>query len=143
MTEPAEPLPLAIVCDLDGTLAHLNGRSPYDASNALDDLLNVPVAHIVQTYAATGAAVIIVSGREAKYRRQTETWLERHDIPYDALFMRRSRDFRKDTVVKTEIYKAEIRDRYAVLFVLEDRNQVVEMWRGMGLTCLQVAPGDF
>src|SRR5512135_3110256 len=44
------PLPLAIICDLDGTLALLNGRSPYDASMCLDDGLNVPIAHIVRTY---------------------------------------------------------------------------------------------
>jgi hypothetical protein len=138
-----EPLPLAIICDLDGTLAHLNGRSPYDASSALEDGLNVPVAHIVQTYAAAGTAVILVSGREDKYRRPTEAWLAKHDIPYDALYMRRTRDFRKDAIIKTEIYNAKIRDQYAVLFVLDDRNQVVEMWRGLGLTCLQVAPGDF
>ena len=27
--------------------------------------------------------------------------------------------------------------------VLDDRNQVVKMWRENGLTCLQVAEGDF
>ena len=30
-----------------------------------------------------------------------------------------------------------------IWFVLEDRQCVVDMWRGEGLTCLQVAPGDF
>lgn len=138
-----EPLPLAILCDLDGTLALLNGRSPYDASTCMDDLLNVPVAHIVQTYASIGVAVILVSGREAKYRKPTERWLEHHAIPHEALHMRRTRDFRKDSVIKTEIYREHIEGKFAVLFVLDDRNQVVDMWRGHGLTCLQVAPGDF
>ena len=137
------PLPLAIICDLDGTLALLNGRSPYDASTCLDDALNVPVAHVVRTYAEAGVAVILISGREARYRKPTEAWLARHDIPYHALHLRRTRDFRKDAVIKTEIFDAHIRDRFAVIFVLDDRNQVVDMWRGMGLTCLQVAPGDF
>ena len=57
--------------------------------------------------------------------------------------MRRTKDFRKDAIVKTELFDAHIRGRYEVLFVLDDRNQVVEMWRVMGLPCLQVAAGDF
>lgn len=133
----------AIICDLDGTLALLNGRSPYDASGCLDDILNEPIAHIVRTYADIGMKVLLCSGRDAKYRKLTEAFLQRHAIPYDALFMRRTRDFRKDAVMKTEVYNAEIRDKYDVLFVLDDRDQVVKMWRGLGLTCLQVAPGDF
>ncbi len=138
-----DPLPLAIICDLDGTLALLNGRSPYDASNCIDDLLNVPVAHIVRTYADAGITIILVSGREARYRKPTEAWLAKHHIPYEALYMRRTRDFRKDAVIKTEIFNAHIRDQYAVIFVLDDRNQSVDSWREKGLTCLQVAPGDF
>ena len=78
------PLPLAIICDLDGTLAHLNGRSPYDASTCLDDILNTPVAHIVQTYAGIGVAIILVSGREARFRRPTEQWLEKHGIHHES-----------------------------------------------------------
>ena len=138
-----EPLPLAIICDLDGTLALLDGRSPYDASSCLDDSLNEPVAHIVRTYAGIGVAVILMSGRESRFKRPTEQWLAKHSIPHKALHMRRSKDFRKDAVVKTELFDAHIRGQYEVLFVLDDRDQVVEMWRAMGFTCLQVAPGDF
>ena len=138
-----DALPLAIICDLDGTLAHLNGRSPYDASPRFPDGLNEPIAHVVRTYAETGVAVILMSGRESRFRLATERWLAHHGIPYADLHMRRTKDFRKDAIVKTELFDAHIRGRYEVLFVLDDRNQVVEMWRVMGLTCLQVAAGDF
>jgi hypothetical protein len=33
-------------------------------------------------------------------------------------------------------------DKTKVLFVVEDRSRVVEMWRAEGLVCLQCAPGD-
>lgn len=138
-----EELPLAILCDLDGTLAHLNGRSPYDASTCFEDTVNEPIAHIVRTYAAAGITVILMSGRESRFRRPTEAWLAHHRIPYGALHLRRTKDFRKDAIIKRELYDAHIEGQYRVLFVLDDRNQVVDMWRGMGLTCLQVAPGDF
>lgn len=57
--------------------------------------------------------------------------------------MRPENDYRKDTIIKREIYEKEILNKFNVLFVLDDRDCVVEQWRDMGLTCLQVAEGDF
>ncbi len=57
--------------------------------------------------------------------------------------MRQEGDTRKDVLVKQEIYEREIKGRYNVLFVLDDRQQVVDGWRALGLTVFQVAPGDF
>jgi len=50
---------------------------------------------------------------------------------------------RKDVIIKQEIYEEHIKDKYDVLFVMDDRNQVVEFWRSIGLTCFQVAEGNF
>ncbi|WP_159467932.1 AAA family ATPase [Dyadobacter sp. 3J3] len=128
----------AIICDLDGTLANLNGRNPYDASKCDNDLLNHVVAGIIK-----GKTVIFMSGREDKYRAQTEFFLSKHGIEYVGLFMRATGDSRKDSIVKRELFDANVRGRYNIEFVLDDRNQVVETWRQMGLICLQVAEGDF
>jgi hypothetical protein len=49
----------------------------------------------------------------------------------------------KDSIVKRNMFEKYIRGKYFIEYVLDDRNQVVEMWRSMGLTCLQVADGDF
>jgi hypothetical protein len=57
--------------------------------------------------------------------------------------MRKTDDNRKDCIVKKEIYETFIKDKYNVLFVMDDRNQVVNMWREQGLTCFQVADGNF
>jgi hypothetical protein len=57
--------------------------------------------------------------------------------------MRSEYDMRKDSIVKEEIYRQEILGRYNVWLVLDDRNQVVDMWRNLGLRVLQVAPGNF
>ena len=71
-------------------------------------------------------------------------WLDRHvGVPYDGLHMRVTGDQRKDSVVKAEIFDREIRDRYHVVGVFDDRAQVVRMWRSLGLTVFQVAEGDF
>jgi hypothetical protein len=57
--------------------------------------------------------------------------------------MRKQGDFRRDSIVKKEIYDNDIKGKFDVEFVLDDRQQVVDMWREIGLKCLQVAPGNF
>jgi predicted kinase len=134
----------AIICDLDGTLAIMNGRNPFNATTCEDDLLNKPIAEIIKTYHNKGTSIILLSGRTDNYKEQTERWLAKYDIPYHQLLMRRKGDSRKDSVVKKEIVQSEIQDKYFIRFVLDDRNQVVDMWRKeLGFACLQVNYGDF
>ena len=136
----ADPtLPTAIVVDLDGTLALLGDRNPYDTARCEGDILNPVVAGIISHH----DRVILCSGREDHFRPETERWLAKHRIRYDALLMRSAGDSRKDAIVKRELFDTHIRNRFNVAFVLDDRNQVVELWRSLGLVCLQVAPGDF
>ncbi len=136
-------LPTALICDLDGTLALLNGRNPYDAARCEEDIVNEPVADILKTYFLAGYTILLASGRSDQHRPQTERWLDKHSIQYNALYMRVEGDFRKDAIIKREIYEQHMQGRYNIKFVLDDRNQVVELWRSLGLTVLQVAEGDF
>ena len=137
----------AIICDLDGTLALLNGRHPIQEMAACGrDLLNEPVTVVVRAMAEwqnPRLSILLVTGRFRQFWPQTEAWLRSYFIPYDECFMREDGDYRQDAVVKREVYEREIADKYTVLFVLEDRNQCVQMWRELGLTCLQVADGNF
>lgn len=136
-------LPDAIIADLDGTLAMLNGRNPYDASTCEQDALNEPIADIVKSHIQDGYLAILVSGRGDQHRPQTEQWLKRHGIRHHALYMRPEGDTRKDAEVKHEIYQQHIEGQYNIKFALDDRQQVVNLWRSLGLVCLQVADGDF
>ncbi len=137
----------AIICDLDGTIAIHNGRSPFDYMKCETDSVNQPVADIVKMFAASAYTILYVSGRESICREQTINWLRIKGLPLvgeqHKLFMRKERDNRKDNIVKLEIFDGYIRNHYNVSFVLDDRDQVVKMWRGLGLTCLQVAEGAF
>lgn len=138
-------LPPAIICDLDGTLALLNGRNPYDASTCDKDLLNEPVAEIIRRFQSGGHRILFLTGREDKYSEPTLRFLHKHlgeNFPFE-LTMRKTDDHRKDAVIKEEFLKQQILPQYYVDFVLDDRNQVVDMWRRLGITCLQVAYGDF
>lgn len=137
-------LPKAILCDLDGTLSLLNGRNPYDASNCDQDGLNEAVAQVLKLFREKGYAILLVSGREDKYQTPTLAFLEKHNIGFNQLLMRETNDNRKDSVIKREIFDNHIRDKFFVEFILDDRNQVVDMWRKeLKLTCFQVNYGDF
>ena len=137
-------MPAAILCDLDGTLAILHDRSPFDAKRCETDLLNIPIAEILKTYHQRSVKIILMSGREDTARIQTMNWLSYNKIPYNALYMRTSGDMRKDAIVKKELYVKHIKGQFFVQFVLDDRNQVVDLWRlELGLPCLQVNYGDF
>ena len=137
-------LPHAILCDLDGTLALMGARDPYDASLCDEDALNESVAEVLKLFASKSRRIFLVSGREDKYREPTERFLEKFAVPYDSLFMRKTNDFRKDSIVKREIFDAEIAGKYFVDFVLDDRDQVVDMWRkDLKLVCFQVNYGRF
>jgi predicted kinase len=141
---PPDDLPEAVLVDIDGTVALMNGRSPYDMSRVGEDLPNPAVIAAVRAMHAAGHAIVFCSGRDDSCRAETEAWLEVFvGVPYEALFMRAEGDSRKDAVVKREIFDNQIRDRWKVVGVFDDRQQVVRMWRALGLTVFQVAEGDF
>lgn len=133
-----------ILCDIDGTLAHMNGkRGPFDWNKVdLDDLDEI-VADRIKKHHQNGEKVILVSGRDESSRKPTIEWLEFYGIPYHDLLMRPKGDMRKDTIIKKEIYENYIKDNYNVLFIYDDRDQVVKMWRELGLKVFQVEPGNF
>ncbi|MGI5244931.1 AAA family ATPase [Dactylosporangium sp. CA-139066] len=142
--EPPPDAPQTVLVDIDGTVALLNGRSPYDMTRVGEDLPNAPVIAAVRAMHAAGHEIVFCSGRSDDCREATQEWLAEHvGVPYRGLFMRVTGDQRRDSVVKAEIFEKEIRSRYHVVGVFDDRQQVVRMWRSLGLTVFQVAEGDF
>ena len=137
-------LPKAIVCDLDGTLALMNNRDPYNATHCDEDDLNVPVANVLRIFYEKGYKILLVTGREERFREPTIRFLEKHSIFFHHLWMRKIKDFRKDAIIKRELFDTEIAGKYYIDFILDDRNQVVDMWRKeLFLPCFQVNYGSF
>lgn len=140
--EPTTGLPSVYLVDIDGTVALKGDRDIYDGSKAHLDTPNwnvVKVIHKLQNY----LSVIYMSGRGAEHREVTAQWLKDQGLYADELHMRPEGDTRKDSTVKHELFNQHIRGRYNVAGVFDDRNQVVEMWRAIGLTVFQVADGNF
>lgn len=141
----------AIIVDIDGTVAtHYDAkgkqiREHHDYSQVGKDLPIPEIIELVQMYEDKGYTILFVTGRMGtkECRELTEEWLRSHNLPFDELWMRTDRDFREDSIVKFEIFKEHIQDQFDVKIVLDDRQRVVDMWRGQGLRVLQVDKGDF
>jgi hypothetical protein len=135
--------PCAVIVDLDGTLARMEGRGPYDWDRVGEDALDPVVAGMVDTAQRQDCRVLIVSGREDVCRDTTTDWLRRHNIAYSGLWMRAAGDHRPDRDVKADLYRDHIEGKYNIRYVLDDRDSVVAFWRSKGLKVLQCEYGSF
>ena len=147
----------AIICDLDGTLydsrtrqkTHLlSGKKDFDAFHkaAKDDEPHLWCAQLLKAMRFFEYSIIFTSGRDDTYRDETIQWLKRHlnlgSGDY-ILYMRKAGDYTPDDVMKKDWYQNLIKTEYNVLFCIDDRKRVVDMWREVGLTCLHCDEGNF
>ena len=146
-----------IIFDLDGTLADITVRKElatksdgrldwdvfFDSSNIKLDKPNEPVIKLAQMFAENGFNIVIFSGRTNKTERRTRSWLTHNRVPFHKLVMRDDvRHFVPDNTLKKQFLNEHV-DINDVFLVVDDRQQVVNMWRSLGLTVFQVAAGNF
>lgn len=152
-------LPYCIIVDLDGTIANNTGVREWNNFKDvyLDNTNDHVLAIINQLLNPHPVKIFFFSGRTGTEVCYNETirWIRdkvvenyyyiRFSINAHGLnlSMRQEKDNRKDCIVKEEMYVCEVLGKYNVLAVFDDRNQVVDMWRSIGLPTLQVANGDF
>lgn len=135
-------------CKGSGRVADKDWKSFLSAGAVAEDTPIQPIFDLVRSLARE-FTILVVSGRgmEDNCGIITEDWLDQHwplvgGLPrYRHLFMRQGGDHRPDYEVKQEILDLLPKDRIA--YVIDDRDQVVDMWRRNGLTCLQCANGNF
>lgn len=131
---PDDSKPKAVIVDIDGTVAKMNGRGPFEWYRVGEDLPRDEVIAAVEGVAhAFGAQVLITSGRDASCREQTQKWLYSHGIWHRELFMRPQGDMRKDTLVKEEIFWRDIEPKYNVIAAFDDRPVIVRLWHEIGI----------
>lgn len=150
----------AIITDRDGTLASVAHVAPQDQENVSWMMYNAAMAfdgvvpHVLATLlwarrVMPDVTIIMTSGRaggdypgDLRRRRQMEDWILKHQLPIDALLMRKGGDQRRDSIVKREMFEQSIEPHFDVLFAIDDRPQVCDLWRDLGIPLLQVTdPG--
>lgn len=140
-------LPKAIIVDIDSTLSfNITGRPYYGkgcAEGIKDDIPNESVCNMVKSLFGE-YAIIIVTGREGTKEVQvaTEQWLKDHGIAYNEIYYRNEGDYSKGALHKKNIFETYIKDRYNVQFIIDDSKPCVDMYRDLGLVCLQPHEGN-
>lgn len=137
----------AILVDIDGTVAEMTERGPFEWSRVGEDIPKINIIRIVKKLWLSGYRIIFFSGRDSVCRDETLSWIDKHfewSCNDYSLYMRPEGDSRKDSIVKKEMFDKYIRNKYYVEAIFDDRDQVVSMWRKeIGLTVFQVDYGDF
>jgi hypothetical protein len=149
-----------VIFDLDGTLALIDERRKisiknngkmdwdtfFDPSNIALDGPNTPVIETAKLFKKNGFKIVIFSGRSQVTESETRFWLEKFGVPFDLLVMRSTSNefkFMRDDDLKEKWLNDIFPNKSEIFAVFDDRNKVVEMWRRNGITCFQVADGDF
>ena len=133
---PNEKLPNCIIVDIDGTVAEMNGRKPFEWDKVDTDLPRQFVIDIVKSCADKhNCHIVFLSGRDGCCYDKTRDWITKyigHDISW-TLDMRKENDNRKDSIVKEEIFWNIVAPNYNVIGVFDDRLQVLQMWHELKL----------
>ena len=149
-----------VIFDLDGTIALIddrrklstkdNGKIDWDVffnpDNINLDQPNNAVITMLRLLKDAGNRIVILSGRSKVTKDATKVWFKKFDVPFDVLKMRpTSRDFMymPDDQLKQMWLDKLFTNKDDIVCVFDDRQKVVDMWRNNGLTCMQVANGDF
>lgn len=130
---PNPDLPRTVVFDIDGTLAHMTTRGPFDWKRVGEDDPDLLVREILWGFFRTGYKIVLLSGRDGSCREETYEWCREHDIVYDGLFMRQANDNRKDSIIKEELFWNDVAPYYNVIAIFDDRPQVIRMWHDLGI----------
>lgn len=150
--------PLAVIFDRDGTLASVHNGPSHGAKDSDWAAFNaairfdrpVPIVVGLLNAIRPGVIRIMVSGRaegdhpgDRRRRFAMQDWIVKHDLPIDYLFMRVGGDKRLDSVVKEEILLNDILPRFNPVLAVDDRPQVIDVWKKYGIATIQVVnPGS-
>lgn len=135
----SEMLPDAVIFDIDGTLAQMCGRGPFDWAEVWRDKPRKSTFKMLDGYAVNGDEIIFLSGRDGVCHEDTEKWLNKNlyefvgvaDVKAEYgknLFMRTQGDFRRDSIIKKELFWKHVAPYYDVHTVVDDRPSMYRMW---------------
>ena len=128
-----------VICDIDYTLSIPTDRDTYDFMNSLKDKINPFIYNIISSIDTSTTSLLIVTGREEKFKAITKEFLIKNNITYHTLFMRKNGDNRSNEIIKKEIFINLIKPKWNILYTLDDNIATVKMYNSeLGLNSLLV-----
>lgn len=152
--DPADPpYTLAYIVDVDGTLCDVSSIT-YLVSGKHKDFdkfhemsagcppIRQTVDDLHQVATDENVVIIVVTGRQEKFRFLTDWWLQEHDVPYHILLMRPNGDFRSDVVIKQMLLDEIRANGFYVIGTSDDNpNVTTKVWRPACIPIIREVPG--
>lgn len=137
--KPDPTLPKAYVFDIDGTVAKMVSRGPFDWDKVDEDQVVESVMEVANSLSYGGFDIIFLSGRDGSSRVKTTKWLQENFNGDFYLYMRDPGSTVRDSIVKEELFSDFVAPFWNVLGVFDDRPQVIkETWLTLGLPVFAV-----
>jgi predicted kinase len=134
-------LPKAAIFDFDGSISFLGKRNIYDWNKVDLDIPNPFIIEKIKQLKNYGHQILIVTGRDKSCEEKSVQWLNEYQVPFDEIYMRPKNDNRKSFVVKKELFINNIKDKYNVFEVYDDRLNYCKMWSSLGLYTFCIGQG--
>lgn len=138
-----------VICDIDGVIADTRHRLPLLRGEKPDwdgffegSKHDTPREHVVFLLKLIRgqARILLFTSRPAQFMRMTVDWLHEHNVPFDQVLMRCRADQRPDTEVKASMLDYALSEGLEPIFAIEDRPEIVAMYRARGVPCLAEDP---
>jgi hypothetical protein len=146
----------AVIIDIDGTLSNSQHVAQFQKPTGGTDWAawiaatsyapaNEWCKQLAIAMYKQGYRLIFMTARTTHFdgRAITERWLNNQLNPegifeYE-LIMRPAEDFRLDTDVKLSLYATLVAPHYDVLFAVDDKQNIIHLWRHLGIPALHCA----
>lgn len=135
---PNNNLPKALICDVDGTIAEINGRSHYDFNKVLTDIPREEIISMIKSWSiANKLHIIFMSGRDECCREDTIKWIQKYFYKDNeqniTIFMRKHKDKRNDKIIKEELFWEFVSEYWNIISAIDDRPRIVRLWHDIGI----------
>lgn len=138
-----------ILCDIDGTIANDDHRV-HLIRNRVDPLWHLyheasihdpPFQEVVDliNYLGREHSIAFLTGRPEQYREITQDWLNSQMeflSPYE-LYMRPTGSQDRAHNIKRQIIEKYFQPLHKIWLALDDHKPIVDMYRSLGILCLQ------
>lgn len=136
----------AVLYDFHGTLVDVTSVHGYLAQRKYEEfyLASLACPRIETTVLAArqsheaGYQNILFTGMPNEYRDGLLAWLGRHGVPIDLIDMRPTGDFRKDFIVKREMYLRTLDQGIRVVRAWDDNPVILDLWEEQAIPVVRV-----
>lgn len=143
-----------VICDIDDTLADRSHRIHHVQNDPKDwdayfggihnDSVIYPTLIILESlFEYYGYEIVFCTGRQEKFRPQTEKWIKKTGLIYSSLMMRSTGDFREDSVIKKEMVEKLLKSNLNPTIAIDNSDEVLEMYSSQGIQSYKKVSGDY